>query len=399
MQAAFHTHYAAQCGFCTPGLVLAATALIERKGGPRRAGRGARGAPRPLLPLHRLREDRRRGDRRLARRRRAGRGPALGRGGRARRGREGKPRHEGRRRAPPALRRRRARHRPHALRRRRPRRPDAVGEGAPLPAPPRRDHAPRHVEGRGDEGRARDRHARGRAAERLRPPRGAGRPRRRAAARRRRGALQGPADRRGRGGVGGGGASGRRGDRDRVRGAADPLRHPPGARSRGSADPPLGERLSALRPVQPPPGAQGRHRLGLRQGGRDRRGRLPAAGDRADAARDPGRARRARGERPADDLLVHAGDVLLDGRRRRAPPGAAQQAQVRRRHRRRRLRRQGRHGLRDDLRAARAQVAPRGQVALDARGGVPLPRRRARRGTSRSPTPSRATAGSSAGGC
>jgi len=34
VQAAFHTHYAAQCGFCTPGLVLAATALIERKGGP-----------------------------------------------------------------------------------------------------------------------------------------------------------------------------------------------------------------------------------------------------------------------------------------------------------------------------------------------------------------------------
>ena len=34
VQAAFHTHYAAQCGFCTPGLVLAATALIERKGRP-----------------------------------------------------------------------------------------------------------------------------------------------------------------------------------------------------------------------------------------------------------------------------------------------------------------------------------------------------------------------------
>ena len=34
VQAAFHARYAAQCGFCTPGLVLAATALIERKGGP-----------------------------------------------------------------------------------------------------------------------------------------------------------------------------------------------------------------------------------------------------------------------------------------------------------------------------------------------------------------------------
>jgi aerobic carbon-monoxide dehydrogenase small subunit len=34
VQAAFHSHYAAQCGFCTPGMILAATALIERKGGP-----------------------------------------------------------------------------------------------------------------------------------------------------------------------------------------------------------------------------------------------------------------------------------------------------------------------------------------------------------------------------
>ena len=33
MQAAFHEHYAAQCGFCTPGMIIAATALIERKGG------------------------------------------------------------------------------------------------------------------------------------------------------------------------------------------------------------------------------------------------------------------------------------------------------------------------------------------------------------------------------
>ena len=34
VQAAFYHHYAAQCGFCTPGMVLAATALIEHKGGP-----------------------------------------------------------------------------------------------------------------------------------------------------------------------------------------------------------------------------------------------------------------------------------------------------------------------------------------------------------------------------
>ena len=34
VQEAFHAHYAAQCGFCTPGMVVAATALIERAGGP-----------------------------------------------------------------------------------------------------------------------------------------------------------------------------------------------------------------------------------------------------------------------------------------------------------------------------------------------------------------------------
>jgi aerobic-type carbon monoxide dehydrogenase small subunit (CoxS/CutS family) len=34
VQAAFHEHYAAQCGFCTPGMIMAATALLERKGGP-----------------------------------------------------------------------------------------------------------------------------------------------------------------------------------------------------------------------------------------------------------------------------------------------------------------------------------------------------------------------------
>jgi len=34
VQAAIHNHYGAQCGFCTPGMVMAATALLERKGGP-----------------------------------------------------------------------------------------------------------------------------------------------------------------------------------------------------------------------------------------------------------------------------------------------------------------------------------------------------------------------------
>src|SRR6476620_3550044 len=30
VQAAFHEHYAAQCGFCTSGFVMAAQALVER---------------------------------------------------------------------------------------------------------------------------------------------------------------------------------------------------------------------------------------------------------------------------------------------------------------------------------------------------------------------------------
>jgi carbon-monoxide dehydrogenase small subunit len=34
VQTAFHELYAAQCGFCTPGMVVAATALLERVGGP-----------------------------------------------------------------------------------------------------------------------------------------------------------------------------------------------------------------------------------------------------------------------------------------------------------------------------------------------------------------------------
>ena len=36
VQAAFDEHYAAQCGFCTSGFVLAATALLERKPGATR---------------------------------------------------------------------------------------------------------------------------------------------------------------------------------------------------------------------------------------------------------------------------------------------------------------------------------------------------------------------------
>ena len=112
--------------------------------------------------------------------------------------------------------------------------------------------------------------------------------------------------------------------------------------------------------------------VGLRERGHDRPGRLPPGRDRARPDRDAGLPGRPGAERPADDLLVHAGALLLDGRRRRAPAGAAQQAEVRRRHDRRRLRREGRHRDRDDVLAARAQVGQAGEVALDARGGVPL---------------------------
>jgi aerobic carbon-monoxide dehydrogenase small subunit len=34
VQAAFHAKYAAQCGFCTSGMIVAAEALLRRKGGP-----------------------------------------------------------------------------------------------------------------------------------------------------------------------------------------------------------------------------------------------------------------------------------------------------------------------------------------------------------------------------
>ena len=34
LQAAFHQRYAAQCGYCTSGMLMAAQALLERKGGP-----------------------------------------------------------------------------------------------------------------------------------------------------------------------------------------------------------------------------------------------------------------------------------------------------------------------------------------------------------------------------
>ena len=54
---AFAEAGAVQCGFCTPGMVLAAKALLDRMPGPR-AVRGARGAAPQPVPMHRVREDR-----------------------------------------------------------------------------------------------------------------------------------------------------------------------------------------------------------------------------------------------------------------------------------------------------------------------------------------------------
>ena len=36
LQQAFHEHYAAQCGFCTPGMVMSAKALLDKKPKPSR---------------------------------------------------------------------------------------------------------------------------------------------------------------------------------------------------------------------------------------------------------------------------------------------------------------------------------------------------------------------------
>ena len=173
MQAAFHEHYAAQCGFCTSGFMMAAQALVERGDGDRARG-GDRGAQRPRVPLHRLREDRRRGHGRRPRRRVAG-APSADTDPQGEDAVTLIPgaRHEGRRRPPAPLRRRRPRHGPHAVRRRRPRPRHAVVQGAAL-APPQRAHPlDRHEQGaRRMPGVHAIVTARGRAPQRLRAPRG-----------------------------------------------------------------------------------------------------------------------------------------------------------------------------------------------------------------------------------
>ncbi len=56
LQEAFMEHFAAQCGFCTSGMLMAAKALLDRNAVTDARGRG-RGHLRQYLPLHRLRAD------------------------------------------------------------------------------------------------------------------------------------------------------------------------------------------------------------------------------------------------------------------------------------------------------------------------------------------------------
>ena len=57
LQEAFWEHHGLQCGYCTPGMIMASADLLQRNPKPERAGgpRGARGQPLPLhgLPQHR----------------------------------------------------------------------------------------------------------------------------------------------------------------------------------------------------------------------------------------------------------------------------------------------------------------------------------------------------------
>ena len=58
IQEAFLDQGAVQCGFCTPGMLMSATALLERNPKPTRAGH-QQGARRQSVPLHRLQQHRR----------------------------------------------------------------------------------------------------------------------------------------------------------------------------------------------------------------------------------------------------------------------------------------------------------------------------------------------------
>ena len=67
MQEAFREHHGLQCGFCTPGMIMAAVDIVNRKGGERRRGHHPARARRQHLPLHGLPQHRCRHSRRRLR--------------------------------------------------------------------------------------------------------------------------------------------------------------------------------------------------------------------------------------------------------------------------------------------------------------------------------------------
>ena len=265
VQMGFHETHALQCGFCTPGMLMTARALLDENPDPteqeiRTAISGAH------LPLHRLQEHRQR--RALGRRVRSRPKTTEKQGSEHGRDREPSERHD---RAPDRLRSPEAQggRALHPRRGHLPRRHPAAGDGArgdaaqPVRARPHR--LDRHLEGARAPERRRRRHREGPRDARARVDaddllRHAGR------ARGRQGPLPGPGgrvrDRDGR-------VLGQRraaADRRRVRAAAGDRQRPQGARPRRAADPRRQGR-PARQPREPD--------LGGRRRGGDRTARSP----------------------------------------------------------------------------------------------------------------------------
>ena len=79
MQEAFREHHGLQCGFCTPGMIMAAVDIVQAQGQPARRGHHPPRAGRQPLPLHRLSQHRRRREgRRRGHGRQCGRRPSSG---------------------------------------------------------------------------------------------------------------------------------------------------------------------------------------------------------------------------------------------------------------------------------------------------------------------------------
>ena len=304
LQRAFADGFAAQCGFCTPGMIMAAKALLDRNPSPTPRRRGRRDL-RQHLPLHRLRADHRRGPRRR-------RAPSCGAAThglretsrwstsakeylrrRARRTICKAGRHR-----PAALRHARPRHRPHPVLRRPQLSRHAAPQDGAQPAPPRPHPLRRHV--------AKRRSMPGvvRVLTHKDVPQNVytilmpdpGRAGRRAGARRRQGALEGRADRRGarrqraRRARGGGQGEGR------LRGAAGRLRHGGGAEAGRAAGQrvPRPELLHLRRAITAGGSAIGDVEKGFAEADHILEETLPVLADRACADRDDRLHRRAR---------------------------------------------------------------------------------------------------------